>query len=69
MYKYMSQHENLLCKDNKIGEEKATKEDYAFLMESSSIDYIIERNCKLTQVGELLDDKNYGIAMRKGLGR
>ena len=30
---------------------------YAFFMESASIEYIIERKCKVTQVGGLLDDK------------
>ena len=30
---------------------------YAFLMESASIQYIIERNCKLTQIGGDLDNK------------
>lgn len=34
-------------------------------MESTSIEYIIERNCDLTQIGKLLDEKGYGIAMRK----
>lgn len=38
----------------------------AFLMESSSIQYITERRCNLTQVGDVLDDKNYGIGMRRG---
>lgn len=67
-------------------------EDYAFLMESTSIDYVTERNCKvykvrersawetqlwtpslyknlqelIPQVGEALDSKGYGIAMKKG---
>lgn len=36
---------------------------YAFLMESTSIEYVIERNCELTQVGSMLDSKGYGIAM------
>lgn len=36
---------------------------YAFLMESTSIEYVIERNCELTQVGGMLDSKGYGIAM------
>lgn len=40
-------------------------ENYAFLMESTSIEYITERECDVTQVGGLLDDKGYGIAMRK----
>nr|CAD7453108.1 unnamed protein product [Timema tahoe] len=39
------------------------KGGYAFLMESTSIEYVIERNCELTQVGSLLDSKGYGIAM------
>lgn len=39
------------------------KGGYAFLMESTSIEYVIERNCELTQVGGLLDSKGYGIAM------
>lgn len=32
-------------------------------MESTSIEYVIERNCELTQVGGMLDSKGYGIAM------
>lgn len=36
---------------------------YAFLMESTSVEYVIERNCKLTQIGGLLDSKGYGIAL------
>ncbi|XP_070517537.1 glutamate receptor ionotropic, kainate 2 isoform X2 [Cardiocondyla obscurior] len=39
------------------------KGSYAFLMESTSIEYVIERNCDLTQIGSLLDSKGYGIAM------
>ena len=39
--------------------------NYAFLMESASIEYIIERNCNLTQIGSLLDSKGYGIATKK----
>lgn len=33
-------------------------------MESTSIEYVIERNCDLTQIGGLLDSKSYGIALR-----
>ena len=39
---------------------------YAFLMESNSIQYQIERNCELIQVGKLLDSKGYGIAFTPG---
>lgn len=54
--------------DNQVGVDMASDEanDYAFLMESSSIEYVIERNCDVTQIGGLLDDKGYGIAMKKG---
>lgn len=31
-------------------------------MESTSIEYVTERNCELTQVGGMLDTKGYGIA-------
>ena len=50
---------------NKDGVERVIKDkgNYAFLMESTSIEYVIERNCELTQVGGLLDSKGYGIAM------
>lgn len=40
--------------------------NYAYLMESASIEYIVERHCNLTQIGGLLDNKGYGIATRKG---
>lgn len=45
MYAYMMEHEDELPTSNKQGEDLASTEDYAFLMESSSIEYIIERNC------------------------
>lgn len=51
---------------NEIGQERAENGKYAFLMESSSIEYITERNCKIVQVGNKLDEKGYGIAMKKG---
>lgn len=31
--------------------------NYAFLMESTMLDYIVQRNCNLTQIGGLLDTK------------
>lgn len=66
----MMKHPHLMTKDNQQGEQIASEDrprgkNYAFLMESSSIEYIIERNCEVSQVGGLLDEKGYGIAMRK----
>lgn len=39
---------------------------YAFLMESSTIEFFTERICDLTQVGGMIDSKGYGIAMKTG---
>lgn len=36
-------------------------------MESTSIEYMVERNCDVAQVGGLLDSKGYGIAMKKSM--
>lgn len=52
--------------DNKDGVKKVKDENYAFLMESTSIEYTVERECTLAQVAGLLDEKGYGIAMQKG---
>nr|XP_023019507.1 glutamate receptor ionotropic, kainate 2-like [Leptinotarsa decemlineata] len=51
--------------NNKDGVKRVltSKRKYAFLMESSSIEYEMERNCELMQVGNNLDSKGYGIAM------
>lgn len=65
----MMSHKELLTKDNDEGLDKVKKGGYAYFMESASIEYYTERNCNLTQVGEQLDDKAYGIAMRKSLFR
>ena len=39
---------------------------YAFMMESTSIEFFVERKCDLTQIGGMMDSKGYGIAMRQG---
>ncbi|XP_053208599.1 glutamate receptor ionotropic, kainate 2-like [Panonychus citri] len=51
---------------NSDGVRRVLKGNYAFLMESLSITYNVNRYCNLTQVGDLLDQKGYGIAMRPG---
>lgn len=56
---------SVFAKNNEEGIERVDKGNrmYAFLMESTTIEYVVERNCNLTQVGGLLDSKGYGIAM------
>ncbi|CAI9738180.1 glutamate receptor ionotropic, kainate 2-like isoform X1 [Octopus vulgaris] len=46
--------------------QRVLKENYAYLGESTSIDYQVQRNCQLMQVGGLLDSKGYGIATPRG---
>ncbi|KAK7863966.1 hypothetical protein R5R35_000081 [Gryllus longicercus] len=54
--------------DNKEGVErvKKGKGDYAFFMESTSIEYETRKNCDLVKVGGQLDSKGYGIALPPG---
>lgn len=67
MWVQMSQAKpSVFVKDNSEGVKRvktARNQLYAFLMESSSIEYVTERNCDLKQVGGRLDNKGYGIAM------
>ncbi|KAL5284003.1 GRIK3 family protein [Megaselia abdita] len=65
MNEYMTKHPELLVSQNGDGVQKVLTENYAFLMESTSIEYQLARLCNLTQIGGLLDEKGYGIAMRK----
>lgn len=51
----------VFVKTTQEGIDKVLRGDYAFLMESTMIDYNIQRNCELMQVGGLLDSKGYGI--------
>ncbi|CAK1585391.1 unnamed protein product [Parnassius mnemosyne] len=56
---------SVFVKNNDEGVERVlkSKRDYAFLMESTAIEYQLERHCNLMQVGTTLDSKGYGIAM------
>lgn len=68
MFNYMTVHaDDVLTESSGSGVDRAVKEKYAFLMESSQIEYETERQCTLTQIGKPIDDKGYGIAMKKGL--
>jgi len=48
------------------GIRRVNEGNYAFLMESTTLDYFVHRNCNLTQIGGLLDSKYYGIATPMG---
>ncbi|XP_044270330.1 glutamate receptor ionotropic, kainate 2-like isoform X4 [Tribolium madens] len=48
------------------GIQRVLEGNYAFLMESTMLDYTVQRDCNLTQIGGLLDSKGYGIATPMG---
>lgn len=48
------------------GINRVLQGNYAFLMESTMLDYAIQRNCSLIQINGLLDSKGYGIATPMG---
>lgn len=60
----------VFMKSYEAGVARVLDGGYAFLSESTMIDYITQRNCDLMQVGGLLDSKGYGIGTpisKKGL--
>ena len=65
MWVFMDSDEKNFVTSNAAGVERVHKENgkYAFLMESTTVEYIVERQCELTQIGSLLDSKGYGIAL------
>jgi len=73
MWSFMQSPENkkdVMMQSNAEGVEKVLNDNggYAFLMESTSIQYIVERKCDLAQIGGNLDNKGYGIAIKPGTG-
>lgn len=67
MWLFMSSHKpSVFESSNALGVERvlnARKVKYAFLMESTQIEYYAQTHCELRQVGNWLDSKGYGIAM------
>ncbi|XP_043556634.1 glutamate receptor ionotropic, kainate 1 isoform X4 [Chiloscyllium plagiosum] len=62
MWAFMnSRKQTALLKNNEEGIQRVLTTDYALLMESTSIEYVTQRNCNLTQIGGLIDSKGYGV--------
>ena len=66
MWNFMENRGNVFTKTSEDGIERVENENYAFLMESTSIEYNVQRKCHLTQIGGLLDSKGYGVATPQG---
>ena len=63
---FMESNPSMFVKDNNEGKARVLRGGYAFFMEGATIEYAVERECNLTQIGGLLDSKSYGIATKKG---
>lgn len=61
-----SKRPNVFVASYEDGVKRVLEGNYAFLMESTMLDYAVQRDCNLTQIGGLLDSKGYGIATPKG---
>ncbi|GMR50924.1 hypothetical protein PMAYCL1PPCAC_21119, partial [Pristionchus mayeri] len=70
MWDYMNKQRTVNPKffpsNNGKGVDRVLKENYAFLMESTSLEYEVQQNCNLTQIGGVLGSKGYGIALKRG---
>ncbi|XP_066156861.1 glutamate receptor ionotropic, kainate 2 isoform X2 [Euwallacea fornicatus] len=67
MWRFMeSRKPPVFVKSYEEGIHRVLQGNYAFLMESTMLDYAVQRDCNLTQIGGLLDSKGYGIATPKG---
>ena len=56
---------SVFVNSSRAGILRVKQGDYAYLMESSMLEYYIERDCELMQIGGLLDSKGYGIGLPK----
>ncbi|XP_073985740.1 glutamate receptor ionotropic, kainate 2 isoform X2 [Rhodnius prolixus] len=67
MWRYMENKKpSVFVPSYEDGIKRVLEGNYAFLMESTMLDYAVQRDCNLTQIGGLLDSKGYGIATPKG---
>ena len=62
----MSNNPDVFVTSAKEGIEKVKKGGFAYLLESTTNDYLRYKDCELIQIGGLLDDKGYGIAAPSG---
>jgi ionotropic kainate glutamate receptor 2 len=61
----LSENPQYLVSSNQAGLQRVIDGNFAYFMESSTIDYITGKNCDLVRVGGLLNENGYGIAGQK----
>lgn len=68
MWQFMKDAEpSVFVDSSEEGIKRVKAGNYAYLMESSMVEYAVATDCDLMQIGGLLDSKGYGIGMRKGI--
>lgn len=68
MWEFMSsRRHSVMVKNIDEGIHRVLTSDYAFLMESTTIEFVTQRNCNLTQIGGLIDSKAYGVGTPMGM--
>uniref|UniRef100_A0A674MMU4 Glutamate receptor n=1 Tax=Takifugu rubripes TaxID=31033 RepID=A0A674MMU4_TAKRU len=67
MWEFMnSRRQSVMVKNVEEGIQRVLTADYAFLMESTTIEFVTQRNCNLTQIGGLIDSTAYGVGTPMG---
>lgn len=67
MWEFMSSRKHsVMVKNVEEGIHRVLTSDYAFLMESTAIEFVTQRNCNLTQIGGLIDSRAYGVGTPMG---
>ena len=66
MWEFMKKNEDSFSSSYEEGRDRVLKGDYAFLMESTMIDYMVQRDCNLMQIGPPMNSNGYGIATPMG---
>ena len=61
----MNRNPKSMTSKTKDGIERVKKGGYAYLLESTTNDYVRQRDCNLMQIGDLLDGKGYGFGLQK----
>ena len=62
----MSTNPDVFVKSTDEGITRIKKGGYAYLLESTTNEYMRQRDCELIQIGGLLDTKGYGIGTPTG---
>jgi hypothetical protein len=62
MYRFMRLTPGSFVESVEEGMAKVKAGGYAFILESTTLKYMLKNDCDLIQLGDLFDDKGYGIA-------